>query len=159
MTTTIEQDIQTNLAAIFAAVPGIRTAYTAAPMAIQTINLPAVISFAGQAAPTGKQSPKWMEVARDYSIRIYIAAIQAGETGDAETDVIPWIAAGTQAILKHPSLGTGTKSSQVPWVMTMEYAGDSGLAMLPAFNGEQFLGVEFKIRVTYKIPYTFGTNE
>lgn len=159
MVATIEQTIQTNLATLFAGVSGVRKAYVAAPMSLQVIDLPALIFLAGAATPTGLETPKWMEVRRDYVARIYIAAIQAGETGEAEIDVIPWINAITKIILAHPSLGTGTSGSLIPYVVKMKYLGDSGLALLPTYSGDQYLGVEFRLQLEYKIPYTFGSYE
>jgi len=156
MVMTTEQNIQVALADIFAAIPGVRHAYNKIPMGLQ--ELPAVVILPGQATPTGKQAPRYMEVARVYRIIIYVNFIQAGETGVAEGDTVPFIQAGALAILQHPSLGSGTETSLAPWVMTMRYLGDSGTSEL-TFNGEKYIGIQFNAQITYKIPYEFSSFE
>jgi hypothetical protein len=159
MTTTIEQSILDNLAYLMATVTGTKKAYSRAPMSVPDDKLPAAIILTGAARPTGKSTPGITELVRSYRCRWYVAHIQQGVTGEAETNVLPYLTGGLAIFLAHPALGKGTANSQVPFVMDAVYKGDSGVTVLSDFAGQQYLGVEFNLDITYKVIFSYSNFE
>jgi len=162
MTATIEETILDNLAYIMGNVTGTKKAYSRAPFSIPDDKLPAAVILTGQARPTKQpsdQTPGWMELVRSYRCRWYVIHVQAGTTGLAETDALPFLTNGLACFLPHPALGKGTPNTQVLFVMNMVYKGDSGVTVLPDFAGQQYIGVEFNLDITYKVPFSYANNE
>lgn len=162
MTATIEESILDNLAYLMGTVTGTKKAFTRAPMSLSDTQLPAAIILTGASRPSrqdNKISPGWVEFVRSYRARWYVTHIQQGTTGEAEGLVLPFIAGGYNVFLPHPAIGKGTTNSQVPFVMDMVYKGDSGVTVLSSFNGEQYLGVEFNLEVTYKVFFIYSNYE
>lgn len=158
MPTTIEQDIQTNLASLFLTCTGIKNTYASLPPTVPPSELPAVFFLPGAARLTANQAPRWYELQRTYTIRFCVTPVQAGESGDAERMVIPFIYYGRLHILQHPTLNySGTLAGGITWLADLEYQGDSGLVVVNA--GEQYLGIEHTILITYKVPYAFALRE
>jgi hypothetical protein len=151
-TLTPEEQIQKSLTGLLKTVTGVKAAFERAPTST-TANLPAAMTTAGRGEKTGKSGPGWLEVSRIFHLRIYVAHVQAGETGNAETKVIPFINRVTLTIVKYPQINAAGQ-----WA-TMEYVSDSGVAVLPTYAGETFLGTEHLARVVYRIPYSYASKE
>lgn len=158
-TTAIEEAILDNLAYLMGTVAGTKKAYSRAPMSIPDDKLPAALILTGAAAITNNKAAGIIEITRSYRCRWYAAHIQQGTTGDAEAIALPFLSGGLAVFLPHPALGKGTKASQVPFVMNAEYKGDSGVTVLSDFAGQQYLGVEFNLAVTYKVLHSYANYE
>jgi hypothetical protein len=154
---TIEQDIRTHIAAVFATVAGVVRTFDRLPPAITPADLPAVFSIPRQATSTGNTAPRWLEVTRNYNIQIYVAPVQSGEASDAEAAAVAWINTGMLTILQHPNINPGTVSGGQVFA-EMEYVSDTGLTVFQV-GQTGYIGVEFTVKITYKVPYSFAKYE
>lgn len=133
-------------------VTGIKAAYERAPLSLPEDKLPCCVIITGPTDDITQSGPGLDMVTRSFFVRIYAAHVEQGVSGDAETIVLPFLASVP------PILRGNTSVNSVPYVLESAFLGakDGGIVVLPSYSGDQYLGVEFRLRVKYIERYTFG---
>lgn len=157
MTTTLVSTIKTRLTTIALAVSGVKRAYVNAPQALPDSDLPILAVFTGPATytPLGETLA---EETRTYLLRLYVAPVQAGYDGEAESKVEPFLTSVGATYRSHPLLGNGTKDSALPFVTRAAWGGDGGVMVLP-YAGQIYIGAEFRVNVTSLVPIGVAAYE
>lgn len=160
--TTVEEKILANLSAILLAnVTGLKASYQRAPFSLPESDLPANVNLLGPLDDVSNRGPGIDLITRTIYVRFYCAHIQQGVSGDAESTVIPFLSSVPPVLRARTSLNTGTKGTGVPGLLEATYQGvkDGGISVLPSYSGDQYLGVEFRLRVRYMERYTFAAYQ
>jgi hypothetical protein len=146
-----EEKILHNLTAIMLGVDGIKAAYERAPLSLPEDKLPCNVNIMGAVDDITGGGPGIDIITRTIYVRIYAAHAEQGVSGDAETIVIPFLSSVP------PVLRANTTLNSVPYVTESAYQGirDGGVAVLPSYSGDSYLGVEFRLRVKYIERYSY----
>jgi hypothetical protein len=158
MTTNTIANIKTRLAEVARTVANVKRAYAEAPASLPETDLPIFVSFVGPVTGFQKHGEQMGEEARTFILRMFVKAVQSGYDGDAERAVEPFVTSVRDTFLSHPALGLGTSASQIEWVTGMTWLGDGGITVLP-FAGIPYLGVEYRINVSYLVPIGIANYE
>jgi hypothetical protein len=154
-------DVKTRLSEIQAAISGVRKAFVDAPPSIVEADLPLCMNFSGPATNDYEIFGDGEALqARDYTMRLYVTPIQAGESGEAEKAVEGFLPLVYGAFFSRPGLSSATAghTSPLAGVVNSFILSDSGVTVLP-FAGASFLGIEFKLRVRENISFTYANGE
>ena len=160
--TTTEEKILANLSTILLAnVTGLKASYQRAPFSLPENDLPANVNLMGPLDDVNSRGPGIDLVTRTIYVRIYCAHVQQGVSGDAESIAVPFLSSVPPVLRARTSLNTGTKGSEVPGLLEATYQGvkDGGISVLPTYSGDQYLGVEFRLRVRYMERYAFAAYQ
>lgn len=165
MTDTTTQLIKANLALLEKTIPDITTAYESTPFSIADTDLPAFVNLVGptqsKRVVSGAPNPR-MEIARMFFVRLYGTHVESGMSGEAESRLVPFLDTVPPYLQKAQGMGDGSgdKDKLVPFIKGVEYQGDNGIQVMPAFDPkEQYLGIEWRFLITYHIPFTYAANE
>lgn len=136
------ETIKAALPALELQIDGINNALPLAPASLLGMDLPLFLNFPGNATYTTNLGQNLVTERRSWKLRLYVAPIQAGVPGEAESLPTPFIESVSKFFLAHVTLGglTGLQSA----VLTA----DSGTIVLRYANGEQtsqYVGVEFTL--------------
>lgn len=155
--TTLVSTVKSRLATIALAVSGVKRAYANAPQSLPDSDLPILVVFTGAATytPLGETLA---EETRTYLLRLYVAPVQAGYDGEAESRVEPFLTSARAKYLSHPLLGNGAKDSALPFVTRAAWGGDGGVMVLP-YAGQNYIGAEFRVNVTTLVPIGVAAYE
>lgn len=148
------ESVKTALAAIEAAIiPGSGHSYATAPASLPPGDLPIFINLTGPATVDWSRggSDKGVET-RQYTIMLFVDRVGQGLWGEREARAEDLIQQTRDAFAAHPHLGG------VARVMSSEYVSDSGITVLN-YGNEEYIGIEFVVRVTEWIPRVYGDNE
>lgn len=153
--------VKTRLSEIQAAITGVKRAYLNAPLSIPESDLPLFINYTGQAQNDYElYGDGEINEAREFIMRLYVAPIQAGISGEAEAKVEPFFPLVYAAFGARPGLSSATTGHTSP-LAGIKFAfimADGGVSVLQ-FAGESFIGAEFRIRVTDIQSYTLAQGE
>jgi hypothetical protein len=148
--------IKTRIAQLQETITGVR-AYTEAPSSLPDADLPIFLNFI-VAATYAQTADTQGEETRTFLMRLYVTRKGQGIDGEAEAKVTEYFALVRDLFNAHPRLGNGTAGSALNFIRKAEYAGDSGVMVLP-FAGEEFLGAEFRLNVTSIVPRQIAKYE
>jgi hypothetical protein len=142
------------MALIAGTISDLRRAMDYSPRSLPPGDLPAVIIFTGPArydiVVLGARGETMLET-RTYLARLYGAPIALGIDGEAEQQVEPFLRSLPAAFEGRLGLPHPTTGEELAWVQQVTVVGDNGIGVL-THNGDQFLGIEFRIEVeTYVI--------
>lgn len=153
--------IKTRLAEIQAAISNIKRAYANAPFSIPEGDLPLFINFTG---PSQNDYDIYgdgeINETRDFLMRLYVAPIEQGLSGEAEKAVEPFFPLVYAAFGARPGLSSATTghTSPLDGVKYSFIVSDGGISVLP-FAGANYIGAEFKLRVQAVQSYTYAPGE
>jgi hypothetical protein len=153
--------VKTRLTEIQAAITGVKRAYVNAPMSIPEEDLPLFMNYTGPAANDyDLYGDGEINEAREFVMRLYVAPIQSGLSGEAEAKVEPFFPLVYAAFAARPGLSSAVTGHTSP-LAGIKFAfitADGGVSVLP-FAGGNFIGAEFRIRVTDIQSYTLAQGE
>ena len=148
------EDVKEALAAIQVAhIPNIGRAYSRAPESLPPGDLPAFVNLAGPSTIDWNTigSDNGVET-REYRMRLYVAPLGQGISGEKEEKVETFITPTREAFSSRPSLGG------VVGVMNVFFQGDTGPVAME-YGSDEFIGVIFKISVVEYVPRTYEVRE
>ena len=139
-------------------VPQRRAALAQAPASLMGLNLPVALVFEGPANDDYAQlgGGSFVQVSRNWFIRLYVAMVQQGVPGEAQAQVTPWFDTIRNFFYGRPSLG-GAEFVQNARIMS-----DRGVLVLPYGNGTEgstYIGTEFTMSVVGIVARTFAAGE
>jgi hypothetical protein len=139
-------------------VPGMGNALAQAPASLMGLNLPVSLVFEGPANDDYAQlgGGSFVQVSRNWFIRLYVAMAQQGVPGEAQAQVTPWFDTMRAFFYGRPSLGGAE------FVQNARITGDRGVLVLPYGGGAEgslYVGTEFTMSVVGIVPRTFATGE
>lgn len=121
------------------------------PNAPDTAKLPGVWAYTGQATYSEGGGADWLTEERTYALQCAVMPIGQGTPEEREKRCRPILAALRAAIIRYSWLA-------VPYVQRVRLLGDSGIVVLPDFDGAN-IGFELRVGVTMTIPHGYAANE
>lgn len=132
--------VRAAIAQVAGSISGVKRAFAYAPASLVATDLPVAVVFTGPATYLERGYGVEGET-REYLLRLYVAAVQQGLSGDAESLCIPFFAAVRAAF------PPGARLGRLSGVLEARLTGDQGVSILPFLN-QPYLGIEFRVEVT-----------
>lgn len=149
------------LAAMVAALPPVAVGETESytfrafdpppPDAPDTADLPAVWVFTRQATYADSDHGTSLTETRQYVLQCAVMPVGQGAPLERELRCRPLLEALRAAVIAHSTYG-------VPYVRKTTLTGDSGIVVLPDFNGAN-IGFELRLAVMSELPRQFAPEE
>lgn len=121
------------------------------PDAPDTAGLPAVWAYTGQATYSEGGGADWLTEERTYALQCAVLPVGQGTAEEREKRCRPLLAALRAAVIRYSWLA-------VPYVQRVRLLGDSGVVILPEFDGANY-GFELRVGVTMLIPHGYAAGE
>jgi hypothetical protein len=132
-------EVKMALAAVLETVPGIQKVKYRVPRAIAAGDMPLGLVMTGPATYSAVGAATDVDLpTRTYLVRLYVAHISAGVSGEIEALVEPFLESVPAALAANPRLNRTVLRARV--------VRDSGVRTLP-FQREEYLGTEFSVEV------------
>ncbi len=142
--------VKTRLAAIQAAISGVGRAYPQAPLSLPGSDLPAFVTYTGQATNDWRITGSDVDSeTRIYLMRLYVAPLQQGVPGEMERLCQPFFASVRDAFGARPGLEI------LNGVLTATLLGDGGPAVM-AYGSVQYIGIEFRLQVIELVEVSYA---
>ena len=88
-----------------------------------------------------------------YTATLYVAPAGSGLSGEAFDKITPWITPTMKMFLKHPNIALES------YIIKLEYLGHGRARGDLVYGGQQYYGVEFRLRVLTKVRATYANYE
>jgi hypothetical protein len=121
------------------------------PVKIDTAELPAAFAFTGQASDEENRGEDLVYETRQYAVQVAVIPVGQGTPAEREKRCRPVLIAVKNKLRQYPHLG-------VAGVQRMRVTGDSGVVVLPSYEG-QYIGFEVRLTVLTLIKRTYADNE
>jgi len=145
------ETIKTQLATIQSNITGIKRAYAQAPNSLPPADMPVMVNFTGAAALDDLGGYQ-QTISRTYKMRLYVAPLGSGISGEAERLCEPYFERVWQQFAARPGL------ENLTGVLNAQILRDSGVIVLD-YAGERYIGIEFALQTMEVMEVAYAANE
>lgn len=151
--------VKARLAVIQVGITGVKRAFAQAPGTLPPGDLPLFANF------TAAARHNWQIIGDDqdletrlYLMRLYVRELGQGIDGEAERLCESFFTSVRDTFAARPGLGLGTAGSHLAGVQLAVFLGDSGVSVL-RHNGQDFIGIEFRLEVSEYVEVNYEEFE
>lgn len=153
------ETVKARLAQIQAGITGVKRAFSHGPGAMPPGDLPCFVNFTGPARHDFLLAGNDQDIeTRTYIMRLYVRPVGQGIDGEAERLCEPFFPRVRDIFAGRPGLGLGTTGSHLAGVQRAIFLGDSGTSVL-RYNGQDFIGIEFRLEVSEYVEVVYEDYE